>query len=66
MVSACDGARTVRELFAYLKSQQVLSPEITEAAFLPELIEMIARGFVNDATKSATDSDGTKVPSSPC
>jgi len=46
VVSACDGNRTAREVFAELQTQKVLAAEMTEAAFVADMKEMLARGFL--------------------
>ena len=46
MISLFDGTRTAAEVFTELQSQRALAKEMTEAAFLSDLKQMLSRGFL--------------------
>ena len=46
LVGACDGSRTVRELFGYLKKQEVITAEMSQAEFGGVMKVLLESGFL--------------------
>lgn len=46
VVEACDGKRTVREVFEKLRAERALAPESTPEGLARDVREMISRGFL--------------------